>query len=135
MEDRNTIRRPENGETGRQSLSGTKGGPLRYFYINGNDKAIFELLCNYFTAVQASVWSKAGPGSYLRKTVGVQALFDVFRELLATTPINGTTFSYEALTQRLAACSALDPVGNKYQASGIGRSEIRNDMLNLLGLK
>lgn len=135
MEDRNTIRRPQNREKGRESLVGTTGGPLRDFYLKENDKAIFELLCNYFTAVQKSVWSKAGPASYLRKTVGVQALFDVFRELLATAPITSSNFSVEALTHRLAPCSTLDPAGDKYQASGIGRSEIRNEILTLLDLK
>ena len=135
MEDRNTIRRPQNRDKGRESLAGTTGAPLRDFYIRGNDKAIFELLCNYFTAVQESVWSPAGPGSYLRKTVGVQALFDVFRELLMTTPINSSNFSEEALTVRLARCSKLDPQGNKYEASGIGRSEIRNEILKILGVK
>jgi len=134
MEDRNTIRREENRTRGRECLAGTPGGPLRDFYINGNDNAIFELLCNYFAAVQKSVWSKAGTGSYLLKTVGVQALFDVFRELLATTPITKETFSAETLTLRLAPCATLDPNGTKYQASGIGRSEIRKEVFNLLGL-
>lgn len=135
MEDRNMIRREENKTQGRECLIGTPGGPLRTFYTSGNDKAIFELLCNYFAAVQASVWSKAGSGSYLRKTVGVQALFDVLRELLIALPIKSTNFSQDALKVRLAPCATLDPEGTKYQASGIGRSEIRNEILGLLGLK
>ena len=135
MEDRNTIRRPHNRERGRESLTGTTGAPLREFYIKGNDKAIFELLCNYFAAVQDEVWATAGQGSYLRKTVGVQALFDVFRELLLCTPVTSSEFSESALRLRLAPCAKLDPDGNKYQASGIGRSEIRNEILFLLGVK
>lgn len=135
MEDRNTMRREENKSKGRQCLVGTPGGPLREFYTSGNDKAIFELLCNYFAAVQVSVWSKAGSSSYLRKTVGVQALFDVFRTLLLTSPIKSSTFSREALIFKLAPCATLDPEGNGYQASGIGRGEIRSEILALLGLK
>ena len=135
MEDRNTIRRPENRDRGRSSLSFSGGGaPLRELYIQGNDKAIYDLLCNFFFAVEESVWSKAGQGSYLRKTVGVQALFDVLRELLLTTPITMARFSREALVQRLSPCSTMDVAGDKYQASGIGRSEIRKEMLGLLGL-
>lgn len=134
MEDRNVIRRPQNREIGRDALIVTTGTPLRDLYIRGNDKAIFELLCFYFAAVQESVWLKAGPGSYLRKTVGVQALFDVFRALLLAVPINTSNFSKEALTKRLAPCAGLDPDGDKYQASGIGRSEIRNEILGLLGI-
>lgn len=134
-EDRNLIRRPENREKGRECLAGTTGGPLREFYVRGNDKAIFDLLCNYFAAVQDSVWSNAGKGSFLLKTVGVQALFDVLRELLINTPITSANFSHSSLRNRLDPCKYLDPAGNKYQASGIGRSEIRNEILSTLGLK
>jgi len=112
----------------------TTGAPLRDLYIRGNDKAVFELLCYFFGAVEESVWSKAGQGSYLRKTVGVQALFDVFRRLLLVTPINASNFSKETLTKRLAPCAGLDPNGDKYQASGIGRSEIRNEIFAELDL-
>jgi DNA phosphorothioation-associated DGQHR protein 1 len=131
MEDRNTIRRPQNNDRGRECLT-SNGPPLRQFYIKGNDKAIFDLLCNYFAAVQEQVWAPSGQNSYLRKTVGVQALFDVLRELLVKVPIRGDEFSVPALTRRLEPCAKIDPDGTKYQASGIGRSEIRNEILAAL---
>ena len=133
-EDRNTVRRLENKELGRESLAPINGVPLRTLYIHGNDKAIYELLCNYFAAVRATVWATAGKGSYLRKTVGVQALFDVLRELLVTTPlITSAAFSLDALMRLLQPCTNLDSEGTKYQASGIGRSDIRRDLLRALG--
>ncbi|MDP1645601.1 MAG: DNA phosphorothioation-associated DGQHR protein 1 [Thiobacillus sp.] len=131
-EDRNIVRRPENRELGRESLSPINGVPLRTLYIQGNDKAIYDLLCNYFAAVRFTVWSTAGKGSYLRKTVGVQALFDVLRELLISKPITAANFSYDALVMTLTPCSNLDPTGDKYQASGIGRSDIRRELLQAL---
>jgi DNA phosphorothioation-associated DGQHR protein 1 len=131
-EDRNIIRRPENKELGRKSLSSINGVPLRTLYIQGNDKAIYELLCNYFAAVRFTVWATAGNGSYLRKTVGVQALFDVLRELLISKPVTAANFSYDALVMTLTPCSNLDPTGDKYQASGIGRSDIRRELLQAL---
>lgn len=131
-EDRSIVRRPENKELGRKSLSPINGLPLRTLYIQGNDKAIYDLLCNYFAAVQFSVWATVGTGSYLRKTVGVQALFDVLRELLTTKPITAANFSYDALVVTLTPCSNLDPAGDKYQASGIGRSDIRRELLQAL---
>ncbi|MDP2057295.1 MAG: hypothetical protein Q8K35_06010, partial [Thiobacillus sp.] len=130
--DRNIVRRPENRELGRESLSPINGVPLRTLYIQGNDKAIYDLLCNYFAAVRFTVWSTAGKGSYLRKTVGVQALFDVLRELLISKPITAANFSYDALVMTLTPCSNLDPTGDKYQASGIGRSDIRRELLQAL---
>ena len=106
------------------SLSPVSGLPLRQFYLDANDKGIYDLLCNYFSAVKATVWAGAGQGSYLFKTVGVQALFDVLKELLSDLPITASNFSIKSLSATLQPCSNLDPQGDKYQASGIGRSEI-----------
>jgi hypothetical protein len=131
-EDRNLVRRPENKEFGRETLAPLKGVPLRELYIHSNDKAIYDLLCNYFSAVRSNVWANAGKGSYLRKTVGVQALFDVLKELLCDLPITASNFSVKTLSETLQPCSNLDPNGDKYQASGIGRSEIRRDVLKAL---
>ena len=132
-EDRNLVRRPENKELGRETLVPIKGLPLRALYVQNNDKAIYDLLCNYFSAVRSTVWASAGNGSYLRKTVGVQALFDVLKELLFDSPITASNFSVATLSATLQPCSNLDPNGDKYQASGIGRSEIRRDLLKALG--
>lgn len=132
-EDRNLVRRPENKALGRESLAPINGVPLRELYIQSNDKAIYDLLCNYFSAVRSKIWTAAGKGSYLRKTVGIQALFDVLRELLVSMPITATNFSYGNLGKILEPCSNLDPAGDKYEASGIGKSEIRRDLLHALG--
>lgn len=132
-EDRNLVRRPENKERGRETLTPIKGVPLRALYIQSNDKAIYDLLCNYFSAVRSTIWATAGKGSYLRKTVGVQALFDILKELLCGSPLTASNFSINALTTTLRPCSNLDPNGDKYQASGIGRSDIRRDLLKALG--
>lgn len=134
-EDRNTVRRTENREVGRMSLLPVSGLPLRQLYLDSNDKGIYDLLCNYFAAVNKTVWAGAGKGSYLFKTVGVQALFDVLKVLLLDTPITASNFSVDELSKILQPCSGLDSNGNKYQASGIGRSEIRRDLLVALGRK
>lgn len=133
QEDRNIVRRPENRDRGRRSLASVKTLPLRDAYLAGNDKAIFDLLCNYFSAVREKVWRPSGVGSYLRKTVGVQALFDVLRALLASRPITAANYSVRSLEELLAPCAHLDPNGEKYQASGIGRSEIRRELLEAVG--
>ena len=51
-EDRNTVRRTDNQDIGRMSLLPVSGSPLRQFYLDSNDKGIYDLLCNYFTAVK-----------------------------------------------------------------------------------
>ncbi len=133
-EDRNVIRRPENKDEGRTCLSSINGLPLREYYLSGNDRALYEILCNFFSAAQGAVWSKAGKGSYLRKTVGVQALFDVLKILLTSLPITADSFSVATLMSLLEPCGVLDVQGDKYQASGIGRSQIRRELLNALNL-
>jgi DNA phosphorothioation-associated DGQHR protein 1 len=134
MEDRYAIRKKENHAKGRQTLAPISSIPLRKFYLEGNDKGIYDLISNYFAAVRKTVWAGAGEGSYLFKTVGIQALFDVLRTLVATLPINSSNYSLEALTARLQPCSGLDPNGEKYQASGIGRSAIRQELLTALDM-
>jgi DNA phosphorothioation-associated DGQHR protein 1 len=133
QDDRNVVRRPENKEHGRRSLLPVKALPLRDAYLAGNDRAIFDLLCNYFSAVREMVWRPSGKGSYLRKTVGVQALFDVLRALLLSRPVTAANYSVTSLEQLLAPCAQLDPNGEKYQASGIGRSEIRRELIQAIG--
>ncbi|ABM43092.1 conserved hypothetical protein [Acidovorax sp. JS42] len=135
QEDRNTVRRPKNKNTGRKALAPIRGLPLRDFYIAGNDKATYEILCNYFTAVSKSIWKPAGQNSYLKKTVGIQAAFDILRELLDSRAVNAANYSTAALEALLAPCSKLDPAGNKYQASGIGRSEIRRELKQAIGME
>lgn len=134
QEDRNTVRRPGNKEIGRKSLAPIKGLPLREFYINGNDKAIHDILCNYFSAVASQIWAPAGANSYLKKTVGIQATFDILRDILSVRATTAANYSQSALESMLAPCAALDPAGDKYQASGIGRSEIRRELKQSIGL-
>lgn len=134
QEDRNTVRRPGNKAIGRKSLEPIKGLPLREFYINGNDKAIYDILCNYFSAVAAKIWTPAGANSYLKKTVGIQAAFDILRDILSARATTAANYSLHALESLFEPCAGLDPAGDKYQASGIGRSEIRRDLKQAIGL-
>lgn len=128
-EDRYEIRRPENIVGGREVLPKITDLPLRSFYLSNNDRAIYDILFNYFYAVNQTIWRKAQPGSYLKKTVGVQALFDLLQYLLNRLEITAANFSIESLSARLKVCENLDPEGTKYQASGIGRTAIKKDLL------
>lgn len=66
-EGRNIVCRIENRDAGRNSLSSISGLPLRQLYLDSNDKGIYDLLCNYFTAVKRTVWAGAGKSSYLSR--------------------------------------------------------------------
>jgi DNA phosphorothioation-associated DGQHR protein 1 len=133
-EDRHKLRDTENSVHSRNILSEIPELPLRTLFIKGNDKAIYEIIFNYFTAISKTLWKNAPAESYLRKTVGVQAYFDVLQRLLRSEKINRTNFSVDALTLRFNSCIDLAKTG-KYQASGIGRSDIRRDILSKLDLE
>lgn len=134
QEDRNAVRRADNKNLGRKVLSGYTDLPLRTLYLEGNDKGIYEIVFNFFHAVSNTIWQRSGEGSYLRKTVGIQALFDVLRILIVKRPVSAESFSIEALSRLMETCAGMDLEGDKYQASGIGRSEIRRELVDALGL-
>lgn len=131
-EDREAMRKAGNTEKTREILTEESGLPLRRFYLEDNDRAVYEVIRNYFTAISNVIWKNAENGSYLRKTVGVQAQFDVLKEMLTRIPLTKAHLSEEAFTTALSACKGLNALNPDYQASGIGRTRIRTDMLRLI---
>ena len=71
------------------------------------------------------MWSHAAPTSYIRKTIGIQALFDVLRFLGA----KGVTGDFEKVLKGSKNVNFSDAF---YQASGKGRVRVKNTIL-LLG--
>lgn len=101
--------------------------PLRELFINVNDAAIFKILINYFSAINNLFWSKASDRSYIRKTVGVQALFDILKLILLDYDFkqkDGLTIDY--FEDKLATAAKIDYSNAFFQASGKGRGRIKN---------
>ncbi|MDD5703540.1 MAG: DGQHR domain-containing protein [Dehalococcoidales bacterium] len=128
-DDRYKMRSMNNTEKGRSVLSHIEELPLRNLYLENNDKAILEVLINYWTVVNNSIWSNAQPDSYLLKTVGIQAQFDILKMLILNLPLNAENYSKENLAKVLADTAELAKEKKGYQASGIGRVSIRNDLI------
>jgi DNA phosphorothioation-associated DGQHR protein 1 len=105
------------------------GSPLRFLYREGFDEALYEVVHNYFTAVDTVFWSNALPGSYIKKTVGVQALFDVLLILM-----NG--FKERLDGDVVDFIKKLEPAGHVdfsgAQASGAGRTFIKGKIIEAL---
>ncbi|OUC13405.1 MAG: DNA phosphorothioation-associated DGQHR protein 1, partial [Alkalinema sp. CACIAM 70d] len=55
--------------------------PLRSSYTEINDNLIYTLVLNYLIACHDVFWTPAKDDSFILKTVGVQALFDILRKL------------------------------------------------------
>lgn len=107
------------------------GSPLRFMYLSGYDEAIYETILNYFRCINVLLWAKADADSYITKTVGIQALFDVLAKVLDgfEDRLDG---EYEDYTRKLNPISDLK--FEDAQASGIGRANIKRKILAALGM-
>jgi DNA phosphorothioation-associated DGQHR protein 1 len=99
--------------------------PLRELFVSYQDKTIYDTIIGYFKVANDLFWSSNTSKSYINKTVGVQALFDVLKLILMkeknfSTPDKIDFKKYLELSRNIN-------FGDKfYQASGIGRSRIKN---------
>lgn len=110
------------------------GPPLRKLFLEVNDLAIFTLTRNYFRAVAKVLW-KDDAESYLQKTVGIQALFDVFRSIVRES-LEKRTIKEEFFLEKLKPCAIVDFMDSFFQqASGTGRQRIRNCLELCLGIR
>ncbi len=121
----------------RSDLAGSKRtdrSPLRPLYIAENDKLIYLIIFNFLTVCQNLFWSKARDGSFIVKTVGVQALFDVLRSI-APVVISKQNASVPFFSAALSAAGEIDfATGDFRNASGSGRTAIRNAIQERLAL-
>lgn len=135
--DRDLMHRKEAGKGRERKLLATEDAqdktPLRRLYLESNDLLIFTLTKNYFSAVSEILW-KTDHRSYIRKTVGIQALFDILK-LICTEAIDARDVSQQFFAQKLAPCKSLHFTDDFFQASGTGRQRIRNALELKLGLK
>ena len=108
--------------------------PLRKLYLETRDKLLLSAVTNFFEALLEICGEELTPESYLTKTVGMQALFDVLR-VLAPSALEGKNFSSDWFIERLNGIEEVDFSHEAFQqASGQGRSQIRNSILVLLDL-
>lgn len=106
--------------------------PLRDYYRVGNDTVIYRVVKNFFSAARTALWQQPEPG-FIRKTIGIQALFDILREL---TPgaLLAKDVSIEYFRGHLDRATHVDFADDFFQASGTGRTRIRNSLRLSLGL-
>lgn len=107
--------------------------PLRDEYIQGNDKGIYAILNNYFEAAKEIFWEKALERSFIKKTVGIQALFDILRMLLLRYD-NLQALDKDFFVDKLKKAVQVDFSDNFFQASGTGRGRIKNVLAICLGI-
>ena len=86
------------------------------------------------TACNEVFWMKAQPESFITRTIGIQAQFDILRQL-AGEAYATKVISAAAIHERLKAAEDLDFSEDVYRnASGSGRSLIRRAIEAKIGL-
>ena len=109
--------------------------PLRDVYIKGNDALIYKMVFNYLRAAEAVFWTGASEGSFIFRTIGVQAIFDILRKIAAEA-YDSRDISTGYFEDRLEQAKDIDFSTTEFQnASGSGRTFIRKTIEKAIGLK
>ncbi|KZN52951.1 DGQHR domain-containing protein [Pseudoalteromonas luteoviolacea] len=103
--------------------------PLRPAYIDKKDKSIFDLLLDYFKKWSDCAWQNERT-SFMRKTIGIQASFDILKDLCK---IYG--LEKDQIIEKLDDIDLVDLGNVEVNYSGIGRSQIRNELRKQLGIE
>jgi len=108
----------------RQLPSDTKS-PLRKLFIDSEDKTIYRIVEEFFSAFSKVFWEHAKPNSFIFKTVGILASFDILKIALSNGVI-GSENTYDSTINLITPAREIDFADNFFHASGAGRVRIRN---------
>ncbi|SOE35327.1 DNA phosphorothioation-associated DGQHR protein 1 [Delftia acidovorans] len=109
--------------------------PLRQAYLESQDAVIYTMTLNFLLACQDIFWKNAQPGSFIIKTVGIQALFDILR-LLAADAYQKRDISMRYFSEQLQVAQSIDFSSDAFRnASGSGRSTIKKAIVSAIGLQ
>jgi DNA phosphorothioation-associated DGQHR protein 1 len=96
--------------------------PLRNLYLENRDDELYKIITSFFEIVAIKLWQDTEEKSYILKTVGISALFDLLKRILQE---NVNERSFDKYINPLAHVDFSD---NFFQASGVGRSRLKNLM-------
>lgn len=118
-----------------RSLLPNDNSVLRKFYLENNDVFIYKVIVNYFNAVNEVFFVTLKENSFIKKTVGIQALFNVLRIILTEKLEIDKNISFDYFKTVLEKFKDIDFSDIFFNASGIGKSRIQNIILIALGYK
>jgi DNA phosphorothioation-associated DGQHR protein 1 len=105
--------------------------PLRSIYLTGQDEQIFSTLKDFFGKCNQYLWINAPAKSYVIKTIGIQAQFDVAKRLMQQAGLTGISSLAEEVLEKSKNVNFCDSF---FQALGKGRGRVRNTILLLGGI-
>ena len=80
----------EDGRSRELLTERTDSSPLRELYLSNKDRTLYDIIYNYFDAVESTI-NKNNKDNVFHRTLGIHALFDVLKEITKT---NGVGFKY-----------------------------------------
>ncbi|WP_371056743.1 DNA phosphorothioation-associated DGQHR protein 1 [Rhodosalinus sp. K401] len=108
--------------------------PLRDVYIEGNDALIYKMVLNYLRACETVFWKDAKADSFILRTIGVQAVFDILRQL-AGQSFADRNISEDYFGSKLEGANEIDFSEDRFKnPSGSGRTFIRKAIEEAIGL-
>ena len=108
--------------------------PFRELYLTGNDSLIFTAVMNFLNVCNEIFWTGVKPNSFITRTVGIQALFDVLRDL-APVAYSSHDVSLVFFSRWLERAAGIDFAGETFRkASGSGRVVIRQALREALDI-
>lgn len=115
---------------GRDVLNSVRSkAPLRDEYTNYNDGQIYDLIFSFFSKVNDKLW-KSERASFMHKTIGVQALFDLLKEICIDYENGIPTDKHLNECIDKIDLEILDALSVNF--SGIGRTQIRKELLQMI---
>lgn len=128
--DRETLH-AQNSLSRKRSILSADKAPWREMYLKGEDAKIFEMLEAFFSSAATHLFVNASGQSYINKTIGIQALFDLLAFL--GKPKDVTALKTRA-NEIFTALELVDFSNPFYQASGKGRVRVKYTLFFLAGL-
>jgi DNA phosphorothioation-associated DGQHR protein 1 len=116
-------------EERKRNLLPKDSSPFRELYLTDNDIVIYTAIFNYFKAANDLLIDGSATGSYIKKTVGIQGLFDVLRIISIKFLDSTKDVSIEFYSSFLSKVKGVNFNDNFFQASGVGRGRIKNTIL------
>lgn len=124
-QDANLLMTPRRTSRQRGPATRADRSVLRQYYLEGNDQLLYDVVRNFLSACLTVFWTDAKPNSYIRKTVGIQALFDVMRDLVREGLVK-EDLTEAFFAKRMAPVANIDFADARFvNPSGSGRGFIR----------
>ena len=108
--------------------------PMRQAFVEGNDALLYKTVLNYVKACEEVFWRDLEEGSFIVRTIGVQAVFDVLRKLAAQA-YEDKDISVAYFRGRLTSAGEINFADERFRnPSGSGRIYIRSAIEEAIGL-